>query len=392
MRFHNRPRRGVSIIYVCVAMLVLVGFCSLAVDLGRVQVAKTELERAIDAAGRAAAMATPSGVSAVQTAAYNMANANTVDGQAVTIDSINNVTFLNWPSTTPLTGSARSTANAVQVTGNYQVPLLFAQALGMPTATIHATSTSLYSPVVTNYQILGLNSVTYTANCYSDSYDSSLGSYASQTPGIQGSIASNGTIKCYSGTTVHGNVYYSGATVPTIASVGGVCTGTVTPISSTITATTPTVPGGATAKTINITGAASNVTLTAGTYSCTGVTVDSGGTLTINAAAGPVNLYCTGTFNTNGGQITTTGNIPSNFHIYMTTSGIVQLNANTNNMFAVVDAPLSTVHLTSSTYFFGSIIAKDLTVDSGCCIHYDTALGTNGPTASGATGTISQVQ
>jgi hypothetical protein len=137
------PRRhGVSIVYVSVAMVVLLGFCSLAVDLGRVRAAKTELENAVFAATRAGAASAVNGISSVQSACYNLAHANRADGQPVTIDSINNVVFLNWPSTTPLVGSARASANAVQVNASYKVPLIFAQVLGMPTATVHATSTA----------------------------------------------------------------------------------------------------------------------------------------------------------------------------------------------------------------------------------------------------------
>src|SRR5579863_1632100 len=50
-----RRNHGMSIIYVIVSMSVLMGFCSLAVDLGRVVTTKTELHRAADAAAREAA-------------------------------------------------------------------------------------------------------------------------------------------------------------------------------------------------------------------------------------------------------------------------------------------------------------------------------------------------
>src|SRR5580698_6524763 len=95
----RRARHGVTIIWVAVTMVALLGFCSLAVDLGRVQAVKSQLEVATDAAARAAAANLSSGVSAVQGAAYSVAQANTADGSPVAIDSINNVRFLNWPST-----------------------------------------------------------------------------------------------------------------------------------------------------------------------------------------------------------------------------------------------------------------------------------------------------
>jgi Flp pilus assembly protein TadG len=384
-------RRGVSIVYISAVMLVLLGFCSFAVDVARVQTAKTELERATDAAARAAALALSqsSSISAIQSAAYSVANANKADGNPVVIDSVNNVVFLNWPSTTPLTGSARSSANAIQVSAGYQVPTLFAMALGRSAATIHATSIARYTPAAAAYQIVGLNSIAFNSSCYSDSYNSSLGSYASQTPGSQGSIASNGTIDVYSGSTINGNVYYSGST-PTISTVGGTCTGLVTGVSS-ISVATPTMPGGATSKgNINITGSSQNMTLTSGNYSCAGITLDSGGTLTINASSGPVNLYCSGAVAGNGGNIAVTNNIPNNFHLYITNSSSVQLNSG-SYWYVVLDAPLSNVSLTANAALYGSVVANNLTVDSGTAIHFDQALGANGG-SGGSQATITQVQ
>src|SRR3954464_3731204 len=45
-------RRGMSLIYMAVAVPVLAGFCSLAVDWARVQLVKSELQAAADAAAR----------------------------------------------------------------------------------------------------------------------------------------------------------------------------------------------------------------------------------------------------------------------------------------------------------------------------------------------------
>ena len=49
---NDSRRRGVAIIYIIVVLIVMLGFCSFAVDLGRVQTAKTELRRAADAAAQ----------------------------------------------------------------------------------------------------------------------------------------------------------------------------------------------------------------------------------------------------------------------------------------------------------------------------------------------------
>jgi hypothetical protein len=386
----SQRRRGVSIVYVAVSMVVLLGFCSLAVDLGRVQACKTELEVAADAAARAGAANLASGVSSVQSAAAAMASNNRCDGTAVTIDSVNNVVFLNWPSTTPLTGSARSSANAVQINANQSVPLLFGQAIGIRSVIIHATSTAQYTVAApSSYQVVGLSSVTMNSSNYIDSYNSSDGSYATQTPGSQGSVASNGVVTAYSGSVIHGNVYYSGS-APDIN--GGTVTGTQTKVPSSLSFSTPTAPASATSLgNINITYSALNKTVSSGNYTCTGITVDSGCTLTINAASGPVNLYCSGSVTGNGGNIAVTGNIPNNFHLYMTNSSSVQMNSG-SYWYMVLDAPASAVSLTSSAALYGSVISNTLTVDSGTAIHFDQALGTNGSGSGSGSGTIAQMQ
>jgi Putative Tad-like Flp pilus-assembly len=51
-RGRNRARRGLALIYSVLAMFVLVGICSLAVDYGRVQLIKSEMQRCADATAR----------------------------------------------------------------------------------------------------------------------------------------------------------------------------------------------------------------------------------------------------------------------------------------------------------------------------------------------------
>jgi uncharacterized membrane protein len=66
-----------------VVMSTMIMVASLAVDLGRVQLAKTELQRAADAAARAGASALPNGFASAQAAAMTIAAANLADGNLV---------------------------------------------------------------------------------------------------------------------------------------------------------------------------------------------------------------------------------------------------------------------------------------------------------------------
>jgi len=155
---NNSRRRGVAIFYVIVVLIVMLGFCSFAVDLGRVQTAKTELRRAADAAARAGVANLALGTSQVQSAAIAMAANNKCDGTAVTLTD-SNVSVGIWNSTTS-TFSTSGTANntttyqAVQVITSRSIPLLFGEILGMAHCTVHADSTAALVSVtapVTDY-------------------------------------------------------------------------------------------------------------------------------------------------------------------------------------------------------------------------------------------------
>jgi hypothetical protein len=292
----------VSIIYVTMSMIVLLGFCSLAVDLGRVEAVKTELENATDSAARAGVANLPMnaqysvsyGATLVEIAASKMASQNTADGAPVTINSVSNVSFLNWPATTPLSGANRVSANAVNVQTSLTVPLLFAQVLGMPTATVHANSTA-YIQTTTNYGLVGTNTVQLQGGSGDlvDSYNSSFGPYGATNKGNQGSIAGD-TIDVNGGSTVNGNVYYYSPTTPNTS--GGTVNGTITLMSSQLSYPTPTIPSGCTSLGAFSVAAGQNITLNSGNYSCTTFTFLSNGTLNINATNGPVNLYLAGQF------------------------------------------------------------------------------------------------
>jgi Flp pilus assembly protein TadG len=152
--YRNKSRRhGVAIFYVIVVLIVMIGFCSFAVDLGRVQTAKTELRRAADAAARAGVASLALGTSSVQTAAINMAANDKCDGSTVTLTD-SNVSVGIWNSTnstfsTSGTANNTTTYQAVQVKTSRAIPLLFGEILGMAHCTVNADSTAALVSVTT---------------------------------------------------------------------------------------------------------------------------------------------------------------------------------------------------------------------------------------------------
>jgi Flp pilus assembly protein TadG len=131
----RRKAQGVAIVYVAVMISVLMGLTALAVDFARVQVAKNELRQATDAAAIYAVSGISSGTAVSQ--AITAAADNNVDGATLTISSAN-VTLGIWSGGVFTANSV--SPNAVQVTTNYSVPLLFEQVLGQKTCNVTATS------------------------------------------------------------------------------------------------------------------------------------------------------------------------------------------------------------------------------------------------------------
>lgn len=157
-------RRGSSLIYVTVAMPVLIMMCSLGVDLGRVQLAKTELQRACDAAARAGASGLPYGAAEVYKRVRDIASKNTADGSPVDIVPATDIEFWSWDlktkKGTKLSGYSTS-ANAIRVMaqrtqsrGN-AIPLLFGRVLNMNSCQARVECTAVFvNPINVNQDVL----------------------------------------------------------------------------------------------------------------------------------------------------------------------------------------------------------------------------------------------
>jgi hypothetical protein len=135
-------------IYFVVGMTVLVGLTSLAVDFGRAQSAKTELQRAADAIARYAAAGIGTGTVAAN--AQAAAADNLVDGAPLTVLP-SDVTTGTWDSVADTFTPGGSSPNAVSVnvcrvqSRGTAIPLLFAQVVGQKSLDIHASSIAVYT-------------------------------------------------------------------------------------------------------------------------------------------------------------------------------------------------------------------------------------------------------
>src|SRR5204863_5589627 len=111
----TRVRNGIGLIWAMVVMVALCAIASFAVDYGRVQLAKTELLRAADAAARAAVASIGKGVTAAQNAAISTAALNKCDGTPVALVPASDIELGIFDTSngqfSPLTGPAAANAN-----------------------------------------------------------------------------------------------------------------------------------------------------------------------------------------------------------------------------------------------------------------------------------------
>src|SRR4051812_1435676 len=122
----TRLRRGIAAAYSILMLVALCGLVSMGVDLGRVQVAKTELRAAADAAARAGLQGLATSVAQAKTDAAAVAAANLCDGSPVVIDQNLDIEFGTWTDATRtftvLSGAAQNNANAMRISATASPP------------------------------------------------------------------------------------------------------------------------------------------------------------------------------------------------------------------------------------------------------------------------------
>ena len=389
----QRRRRGLALLYITIVATVVFGFASLAMDYGRVQLAKTQLRAATDIAARAAAPALGN-VANVQSLALQYAAANPCDGSPVALNAATDVEFGDWDTTTRtftvLTGTARNNASAVRVRTQRDVPLMIARAVGVPTTTVHASS--IASVVAPGFGLVGINYVKLSGNSAA-SYWSSTGSVS----GNAGHIASNGNITSSTTAIIQGCVWtLPGATVSginaiarrTLAAPLNYPIATASPYSKTyndnsqIYGTMNLSNGGD----LNV-NAGKVANLPAGNYYLQNVTIAPNGQLNI---LGPVTIYFYGTFGLNG-RASIASNLPKNLKIV----GVVHPNTGAmpgaitlgsqSILYANVYSPQSAITMSGSAAIYGSIVGKSIDMTGTSDIYYDLSL-------SGGSGVAQVVQ
>jgi hypothetical protein len=376
-----RPfRRGVAAVYSILMMVVLCGLVSMGVDLGRVQLAKTELRGAADGAARSAAAGLAVSVTQAKTDAAAVGAANNCDGSPVVIDQTQDIEFGTWDDTartfTVLSGGAQSSANAVRVTArriaarNTAIPLVFARLVGRSTCDINASAIAKVTFGL-GRGFTGLSSITVKNNTYFVSYNSAL--TPNPTIGSSSSnaiVGSNGTISVGNNDHLMGNLQLgpSGSLAGSMQ-ITGTTTNYTSPMAAPVSpAWNPgTNPGGIPQNySVN-----SNTTLPGGTYWFTHLDINADLTF-----SGPATLYINGNVDLDA-DITAYNNIPSNLKIYQLGSNRTfgDVGANDIKIIADVEAPGSDFVTKNKLVFEGVAIFRTIETKNDAQFFFDEAAG-----------------
>jgi hypothetical protein len=406
-------------VYLTATLVALLAFASLAIDVGRVLVVRSELQLAADAAARYGARGLTNGVLTAQSFAVDAADDNLADGAAVVIDPSTDIEFLSWNPTsrtyTTLIGTARATANALRVRARRTsangggVPLMFARVLGRSSCDVEVRSIAYLNSSASARGIVGLTGIRFRHNAYIAGYNSaSLRNPTHSTDSDTGNLSSNGTIRGGHGNEVRGDVLLG----PSAPNVRGVSVSGATTRASAAIPTPPEAswnplpnPNGI-SQSYRVNG---NVTLPGGTYYFTSLRVN--GTLTFSGPAtliirGPVTMggYYDGHDDDDGHGKHDDGDggrddedddynddedhhdwhgasllaydlVPANLVIKQIGRNTFGGRSNGIDIVADLEGPQATFYARKNLKFRGRMLMRSIYVHSNAEMYYDNALG-----------------
>jgi Flp pilus assembly protein TadG len=373
-------RRGIAAVYSILMLVALCGLVSMGVDLGRVQVAKTELRAAADAAARAGVAGLAVSVTQAKSDATTVAAANLCDGSAVVLDQTLDIEFGTWNDAartfTVLSGAAQNNANSMRITArrvaarSTAIPLVFARVLGRNTCDINAVAVAkaTFGP---GWGFTGLSSITMKNNTWVVSYNSSVDT----SPGLgtvygNALLGSNGFIAVGTNDHLWGNVQLgpSGSVDPALQVTGSTYQYTTALQPPAMPSWSPGAnPGGISQNyTVN-----STTTLPGGNYWFTSLDVDHDLTF-----SGPATIYVNGNV-TIDSDLKAYGNIPSNLKIYQLGANRTfgDSKANNVNITADIQAPGSDFTMNNNLTFMGVAIFETITTRNDAIFFVDEAAG-----------------
>lgn len=415
----NKQRRGVALIWLAISLIVLIGFVALGIDIGRVKLARTELQVAADAAARAGAWIVPEqrfddGVARAEA----LMEANDAGGAPVAFDVnqddlVYGIWWRNTRTFEPLYDDDRVRANAILIRtwrhsqrGN-PLPLGFAAVVGFDTFDVAAVAVGMirggWRSSGHGWGIFGIDYVRSNGTTMTDSYDPLQGPYDPSTAGDGGGIGTNGYLEIIGNSDINGDARWGpdGDIDPDGDYIdiwpNADVTGWQAPLDEDLIFPPATVPsiynnqplinarlltgkGNKAGNNIDL-GGNTAATMPGGSAGNPNVYVVNNFSVTGNATLvvdGPVDIYVTGDLELTGGTVTNAGDdsgwpIPGDFRIFVVGNGDVRLGGG-SALHAHIYAPESRVdiHGTSDSFgLFGSVVGRSIDIRGNSAIHYD---------------------
>jgi hypothetical protein len=371
---HRRRERGITIIAGILLLVLFIALASLAVDLGRVQLAKTELRQAADAAARYAAKGLADG--SWQRRASDAGSDNKVDGVAVAIPP-QNVISGNWNAkSSPRFSTSLYPTNAVQVTAERSkssgnaVPLWFASIVGIDSCNLRSVAIAAVMDYPSGF--IGLEGFTVKNNLRSAGYSSATNPNPTwATCDSPGMLGSNASISAGNNEVVGLVILgYEGTHNLSLATPAEVLKTAIPTPAVDFSGAPASNPGGVPTD-LHV---KSDMTLQSGTYYFTRIAVDNNADINFN---GPATVYIDGDvqFSQDNG-VYAYQRIPANLRIFMRGTGTSFGGSNANNITVVADitAPQTNFQVNNNALLIGAATFRTITVKNNAEFYYDESL------------------
>src|SRR5438034_6360597 len=210
-------RRAFAIIYIGLSFFAMLAIVSLAVDMGRLRVARVQLATAADASALAGTQKIPltnyttATSDAVDVASENVAIQGMGNAVPVVLQSANDIEFGLYRSGGIFTVVGKkepngntvdqNECNAIHVTANRTsarssaVGLFFARAIGLNTMDVKCQAIAVARGAKSGFGLVGLDWVHLNGITKTDAYNAALGPYGgNNVDQHEGTVASNGSI------------------------------------------------------------------------------------------------------------------------------------------------------------------------------------------------------
>lgn len=380
MRPAPRGNRGSLTVIVAVALVAMLSFGALVVDLGWARASGTQLQASVDAATIAAAASIADGPDAVRAQAKGVARLHPAGGKTIGLADTD-IEIGDWDAETrTFTPSADDSGEVVRITHQLTgVSAFLGPLLGKDDWSLTRSAIAGPRDGGAKCAIMADNSATVTGSVVIDSYDSSEGSYL-ETAAENGGVCSNGTLDCGGSAMVYGSL-----------AVGP--SGTLTS-SCTITGDETSLPKDFVIPEVDCSDAAINnnnasvsdymtgndfkanskdeVSLAAGTYYFEDFEVHGQAEVSIDGDV----VICVenGAVRLNGGGLINPGADPGAFTVTVADNSSVRLNGNADFYGAII-APNSTdVRLNGNFDMYGIVIGYDVVATGNLDFHADESI------------------